>query len=538
MRGSMRGSRLMKLLSCLLLFVADGVHLPACGDGSAEETALISTFGACGNDPVYLRTGNTGCCGADNRSLGECDVCTGKFSCTGSADVASVGWGVIVALLADILISVGLVMQKVAHVRVAHMHQELDELDDGEDGGGGGGGGGVESGSMGYARLRVWWFGLAILITAEAGNFLAYGDTSTAAAVIASIGCVGVVSNWIIATIVLKEAFRWRDLSGVLLILSGVILVIFFVPYVSTDHDIGGTSNLVVCPFWYRSNYSAAPCGAIPAVWPSGDGLASEWLPGVQVCELRGLWAYSSDYWYAAQPAWVAYTLLSLGVWLALYVAMRSLSLKSVFVFLALADIAGGFTVASAVTVSTMLFGMVAGPCLLGTAGLCEPYVLAEPIFWVALVVLASTAATQVIFLNRAMQLYDAGLVVPVHYVFFTISSIIAPSMLYNELTLNDEELAYPASLMLTVFLFGILLTFLGVSVISGGQRSDGERGGDGRSGGSGAGKPGVVPWHSDTAQRLDSGGVGPVRVRRTRVRPKAGNRAGAGAVVHTQPSL
>ena len=56
-----------------------------------------------------------------------------------------------------------------------------------------------------------------------------------------------------------------------------------------------------------------------------------------------------------------------------------------------------------------------------------------------------------------------------------------------DNLQLNDEELAYPASLMLTVFLFGLLLTFFGVSVISGGQRSDGERGGDGRSGGSGA---------------------------------------------------
>ena len=98
----------MKLLSCLLLVVADGLHLPACGDGSAEETALISTFSACRNDPVYLRTGSTGCCGANNHSLGECDVCTGKFSCSGTADVASVGWGVIVALVADILISVGL----------------------------------------------------------------------------------------------------------------------------------------------------------------------------------------------------------------------------------------------------------------------------------------------------------------------------------------------------------------------------------------------------------------------------------------------
>ena len=166
------------MFSVLLLAPLGG--LEACGDGSAEDTALISTFVACRDDPAYLHTGGTGCCGAGNTSLGGCDVCTGRFSCTAGADATSIGWGVIVALIADILISVGLVMQKVAHMRVAHMHQELDELNDGdgggegEGGGGGGGGGGeggggVESGSMGYTRLRVWWLGLALLITAEIG---------------------------------------------------------------------------------------------------------------------------------------------------------------------------------------------------------------------------------------------------------------------------------------------------------------------------------------------------------------------------------
>ena len=47
---------------------------------------------------------------------------------------------------------------------------------------------------------------------------------------------------------------------------------------------------------------------------------------------------------------------------------------------------------------------------------------------------LASAAVFQVAYLNKAMQHYDAGIVVPTHYVLFTLSSIVGPSLLYQEL--------------------------------------------------------------------------------------------------------
>ena len=56
----------------------------------------------------------------------------------------------------------------------------------------------------------------------------------------------------------------------------------------------------------------------------------------------------------------------------------------------------------------------------------------AEPVFWLMLVVLVSTAVFQVAYLNKAMQFYAISVVVPMHIVLFTLASIVGPSILYQ----------------------------------------------------------------------------------------------------------
>lgn len=56
---------------------------------------------------------------------------------------------------------------------------------------------------------------------------------------------------------------------------------------------------------------------------------------------------------------------------------------------------------------------------------------------------------------------------VPTHYVLFTLSSIVGPSILYRELTLDADYLPYPPATMLTLFILGIALTFGGVAIIT-----------------------------------------------------------------------
>ena len=67
------------------------------------------------------------------------------------------------------------------------------------------------------------------MISGEVGNLVAYGDAGTAA-VITAVGCVGVVANLFIATLFLKEPFRYRDLMGSCLVVGGVFLISIFGP--------------------------------------------------------------------------------------------------------------------------------------------------------------------------------------------------------------------------------------------------------------------------------------------------------------------
>ena len=198
----------------------------------------------------------------------------------------------------------------------------------------------------------------------------------------------------------------------------------------------GGTSNLLPCPIVYSGNFTSVdiPCGAIPAVLrdtpqpaPSTGGSAVWFVSaGADVCAKFGSFAPFSDYWYLVQPVWLVYFFFNLALFVGCYVALRRWGHKHALSFLSLADIAGGATVCSAVTVSTFLFEYIIG------SGFEKIYVAAEPVFWLMLVVLVTTAVFQVAYLNKAMQFYAISVVVPMHIVLFTLASIVGPSILYQ----------------------------------------------------------------------------------------------------------
>ncbi|XP_061675532.1 uncharacterized protein LOC133500620 isoform X5 [Syngnathoides biaculeatus] len=85
---------------------------------------------------------------------------------------------------------------------------------------------------------------------------------------------------------------------------------------------------------------------------------------------------------------------------------------------------------------------------------------LIYPIFYVMLVVMVASCAFQIKFLNQAMKMFDATEVVPINFVFFTASAIVAGIIFYQEF----EDLAL---LNIFMFLFGCLLSFLGVFLIA-----------------------------------------------------------------------
>ncbi|XP_056290113.1 NIPA-like protein 2 [Pseudoliparis swirei] len=85
---------------------------------------------------------------------------------------------------------------------------------------------------------------------------------------------------------------------------------------------------------------------------------------------------------------------------------------------------------------------------------------LIYPIFYVMVVIMIASCGFQIKFLNQAMKMFDATEVVPINFVFFTASAIVAGIVFYQEF----EDLAL---LNIFMFLFGCLLSFLGVFLIA-----------------------------------------------------------------------
>ena len=75
-----------------------------------------------------------------------------------------------------------------------------------------------------YLKSPYWWAGIILMTAGEAGNFLAYGFAP--ASIVSPLGVVALISNCIIAPVLLKERFRQRDFWGVLIAIAGAVTIV------------------------------------------------------------------------------------------------------------------------------------------------------------------------------------------------------------------------------------------------------------------------------------------------------------------------
>jgi uncharacterized membrane protein len=109
--------------------------------------------------------------------------------------------GIFVAICGNMLISVALNVQKFSHNKNNAAKQKKS-----------------------YLLRPTWWLGMALMGLGEIGNFLAYAFAP--ASVVAPLGTVALVSNAIIAPVVLKERFRLQDLIGIIIAIGGAVVVV------------------------------------------------------------------------------------------------------------------------------------------------------------------------------------------------------------------------------------------------------------------------------------------------------------------------
>jgi magnesium transporter len=75
-----------------------------------------------------------------------------------------------------------------------------------------------------YLKSGYWWIGIVMMTIGEAGNFLAYGFAP--ASVVSPLGVVALISNCLIAPLLLKERFRQRDFWGVVVAMAGAVIIV------------------------------------------------------------------------------------------------------------------------------------------------------------------------------------------------------------------------------------------------------------------------------------------------------------------------
>ncbi|TIB78795.1 hypothetical protein E3Q23_00639 [Wallemia mellicola] len=123
---------------------------------------------------------------------------------------------------------------------------------------------------------------------------------------------------------------------------------------------------------------------------------------------------------------------------------------KSVTIDVSICALFGGLTVISTKALSSLLVHNFADA-------------FRHKVAYLALSVLLITAAAQVHFLNKALNKFDSKIVIPIQYIFFTISVILGSSMLFKDIQ------TFPYLILLS----GLTVSFCGVYFLSCAPQSD-----------------------------------------------------------------
>ncbi|KAI8575880.1 hypothetical protein K450DRAFT_259619 [Umbelopsis ramanniana AG] len=142
--------------------------------------------------------------------------------------------GVVVSVCGNILISVALNLQKYAHNKLQESTNSISDSNGtlpyssphipNDDGSFANQKSIPEEDSTDYLKSKLWWAGISLMVIGEIGNFVAYGFAP--ASTIAPLGTTTLVFNVILAPLLLKERFRFRDILGVMFAVFGATIVV------------------------------------------------------------------------------------------------------------------------------------------------------------------------------------------------------------------------------------------------------------------------------------------------------------------------
>ena len=250
-----------------------------------------------------------------------------------------------------------------------------------------------------FARIPWWWVGMLGIVGGEVGNLIAYGYAP--ASIVTPIGSIGVVTNVILTTFVLKERLTLRILVGVGLVIAGIAMTVIFAPL---SMIFVGSSNL-----WTDVLFRPR---------------------------------------FAIYLAWMAVMLL------ILYPLSRKYGEKTVVIYVAMCAVFGSFSIVCAKTFSTMIKNAI-------EYGVETE--LLSPWPYAVLVMMVVTCVLAMRYVNTAMMVFGNSQVVPVYFALFTVAGVGAAAFVYHEfqcLETTGQAIAFFSGILIAVA--GVFMVSMG----------------------------------------------------------------------------
>lgn len=248
-----------------------------------------------------------------------------------------------------------------------------------------------------FVKSKTWWGGLALIFTGEVLNAVALGFAS--GSVVPPIGALALVLIALLSFFVLHERLSHLNWAGLVVSVAGVALVGCFAPK-------GNTSE---------SMLSAAEVGMLTK------------MPRFYVFAL-------------------AMAVVLAGLCVSLFLR-PGLGEKHVIVFAAVAGLAGMYKV-RAIKVLLQMFGDTLSS---------NRNAFTSGVFWAYAVLCAVTTLMSLYFLNKGQAAFRQSLIIPVYFCIFSTFSVLSANLFYDEFA--DPDFNIPAYVIGLAFLvIGVLL--------------------------------------------------------------------------------
>jgi len=232
---------------------------------------------------------------------------------------------------------------------------------------------GVRSSDGGYGYLTdwVWWLGFLSMALGEAANFLAYAYAP--ATVVTPLGALSIIVSSVLGNIYLNEKLNLHGKIGAVLTMLGSTIMVIAAP---KEPEIGTLDELEA---------------------------------------------------QVSQPMFMLYAMITICASLYLiFVVEPEHGRTNIFVYITICSLIGGFSVACVKGVGIVVKEFF-------KTGEEHINVFTVPFAYFIVFALIISLTTQLNYLNRSLDIFDASLVTPIYYVIFTTSVLTTSAILFEE---------------------------------------------------------------------------------------------------------